>query len=93
MDKLKIRGPIYRKRWYERLKRDHEKITRRKLDCGYDAYPSALHFDHVFGQKSFNIPQAKSISMAAKEIEKCVVRCANCHAVRHAEERGGYVVT
>lgn len=29
---------------------------------------------------------AKSLGQAKLEITKCVVRCANCHAIRHFEE-------
>jgi predicted transposase YbfD/YdcC len=50
------------------------------IDCGYRKHHSALHFDHVSGNKEINVCNAKSIRQAQREIVKCVVRCANCHA-------------
>lgn len=55
------------------------------VDCGYREHPAALHFDHVVGDKEINLCFAKSIAQAKREITKCVVRCANCHAIRHYE--------
>lgn len=52
------------------------------VDCGYRSHHAALHFDHVLGGKEINVCNAKSIAQAKREIAKCVVRCANCHAVR-----------
>jgi hypothetical protein len=62
------------------------------VDCGYNAHPAALHFDHID-------PLAKSFTIAAgwsrakhlleAEIAKCEVRCANCHAVRTVTEKHG----
>jgi hypothetical protein len=51
-------------------------------DCGYNAHPAALHFDHVRGKKKLNVCNAKSIAQAKREIKKCEVRCANCHSIR-----------
>lgn len=54
-------------------------------DCGYSANPIALQFDHVFGSKEMDIStmigRGLSISKIKNEIRKCVVRCANCHAI------------
>jgi hypothetical protein len=52
------------------------------VDCGYHAHHAALHFDHVRGEKALNVCNAKSIAQAEREIAKCEVRCANCHAVK-----------
>lgn len=56
-------------------------------DCGYNRHPAALHFDHVRGKKSFVIATRLGYSWEAilKEISKCEIRCANCHAIRHAK--------
>lgn len=58
------------------------------VDCGYDAHPAALHFDHIdpatkVGNVSY-IGRHKSRVMLFAEVLKCDVRCANCHAVRTA---------
>jgi hypothetical protein len=71
----------------ERAKRVREWVNTYKLehgcvDCGYKEHFVALEFDHVKGEKSFNVCNSKSITQAQKEIEKCDVRCANCHAIR-----------
>lgn len=60
-------------------------------DCGYNAHPSALHFDHLPGQeKLFHI--AGNLTGKWEHIEaemaKCEVVCANCHAIRTAARRG-----
>lgn len=52
------------------------------VDCGYKEHHAALDFDHVRGEKSINVCNARSISAAKKEIEKCEVVCANCHRIR-----------
>jgi len=61
---------------------DAYKLSKGCVDCGYKEHHAALHFDHVSGEKEINVCNAKSIDQAKKEIEKCEVRCANCHAVR-----------
>jgi hypothetical protein len=59
-----------------------EKTGRGCIDCGYNEHPAALDFDHVRGEKLLNVSAAKSIAQAKAEIEKCEVRCANCHRLR-----------
>ena len=61
------------------------------VDCG-EPDPAVLTFDHVRGEKEFNISNAASYvgwSAAVKEIEKCDIRCANCH-MRKTAERGNH---
>jgi hypothetical protein len=57
-------------------------------DCGYNAHPAALDFDHLPGTvKCFNIgPDGPSHSWhdVLLEIAKCDVVCANCHRIRSA---------
>lgn len=61
---------------------DAYKLASGCVDCGYRQHHAALHFDHVSGEKELNVCNAKSIAQAQREIAKCVVRCANCHAVK-----------
>jgi len=71
-------------------RRKREFLTRWKLaagciDCGYAEHPAALDFDHVSGTKHFGIGGAgptRAWHTMLGEIEKCVVRCANCHRIR-----------
>jgi hypothetical protein len=52
------------------------------VDCG-EADLDVLDFDHVRGAKLFTIAMAvrngRSLQAIISEIEKCEVRCANCH--------------
>jgi hypothetical protein len=60
------------------------------VDCSNEDV-RVLEFDHVRGEKDravatlANAPT--SIARIEEEIAKCEVRCANCHRIRHAEER------
>lgn len=56
------------------------------VDCGYNKYAVALDFDHIDEDtKSFSISQKYGRFTDEKlfaEIDKCEVRCANCHRHR-----------
>ena len=56
--------------------------------------PVTLEFDHVSGSKllcvSTMISAGFSLKRIKEEIEKCVVRCANCHRRKTAKEQGWY---
>jgi hypothetical protein len=68
---------------------DQIKVERGCADCGYNANPIALDFDHVRGDKVCDVSKAKLRSMAllVDEIAKCEVVCANCHRIRTDERR------
>lgn len=62
------------------------------VDCGVQYHPAAMQFDHVRGQKLYTISRWRSnprtsMETLVAEIAKCDIRCANCHATRHALER------
>lgn len=63
------------------------------VDCG-ERDPVVLEFDHVRGEKKYNISDMPrggfALSTLKAEIEKCDVRCANCHRRRTAESLGRY---
>jgi len=62
------------------------------VDCG-ETDPVVLVFDHVRGVKEFNISTKSATSSwkrILREIEKCEVRCSNCHLRRHACEENWY---
>lgn len=54
--------------------------------CGFN-HPAALDFHHTNpSEKEFSISQLKhfgSKEKLMKELEKCVVLCANCHRIHH----------
>lgn len=58
------------------------KLDKGCVDCGFRKHPAALHFDHCASNKTLNVCNAKSITQAKREIAKCTVRCANCHAIK-----------
>jgi hypothetical protein len=69
---------------------DEIKVSRGCIDCGYNAAPEALHFDHRDPeQKLFIIAWnlARNLPDLMAEIAKCEVRCANCHAIRTKREQ------
>ena len=63
------------------------------VDCG-KTDPIVLEFDHVRGRKVKEISRFRCHNLTwiglLKEIEKCDVRCANCHRRKTARERGYY---
>ena len=70
----------------------HEiKSTKGCADCGDHRGP-VLQFHHLdptvkeFGIGTTLAARAWSIELA-REIEKCIVLCANCHIMRHWQER------
>jgi predicted RNA-binding Zn-ribbon protein involved in translation (DUF1610 family) len=93
-DRFKPGGPDrLRKKTVQKANRFKTRIAARKLvsdylvshpcvDCG-EPDPIVLDFDHVLGQKKSNVSdmihQGRSLGTLKREIEKCEVRCANCH--------------
>ena len=63
------------------------------VDCG-ETDPIVLEFDHIRDKHkeiSRLISDGVSFEMIQKEIEKCEVRCANCHRKRTAIQLGWYL--
>ena len=64
---------------------DAIKVEAGCVDCGYNADPRALDFDHKdTSDKTFNLAKGQKYSMAVMmaEVAKCDVRCANCHRIK-----------
>jgi hypothetical protein len=61
------------------------------VDCGQSFDPEAMDFDHVHGEKLFNVSIAGSYGYSLKKIEvevaKCEVVCAVCHRLRTKARR------
>jgi len=53
-------------------------------DCGKIFHPVAMDFDHIHGDKKFQIGSSNLSSWKAilNEISKCEIVCSNCHRVR-----------
>lgn len=61
------------------------KLERGCADCGYNGHFAALEFDHRPGEeKLLNIGKSHTRARATleREVVKCDVVCANCHAIR-----------
>ncbi len=68
------------------------KLERGCADCGYNAHPAALDFDHLPGAEKWRgVSRLMTVrwEKVAEEIAKCEVVCANCHRIRTAERRNG----
>lgn len=56
------------------------------LDCGHRFPLVCMDFDHVRGEKKFNVSQAYNVAGSWQkiidEIAKCEIVCANCHRIR-----------
>jgi Zn ribbon nucleic-acid-binding protein len=69
---------------------ENYKKTKECVQCGFNDY-RALHFHHITDDKKFAIGSnecyRKSLKNILKEIEKCVILCANCHFIVHYREK------
>ena len=90
---------VIKKRSYESklkaIKRNKEYVNdylkkNQCIDCGNNDV-RVLEFDHVHGIKFKNISdmicEAYSIKKIQEEIDKCEIRCANCHRIVTYERR------
>ncbi len=60
-------------------------------DCGEIYNPACYEFHHVnMEEKSFSISSYLTLGWERlqKELDKCVMLCANCHRIRHSKRRG-----
>jgi hypothetical protein len=61
-------------------------------DC-CETNPLLLDFDHLWDKRadvSYMVHAGMSLATIATEIDKCAIRCANCHARKTAREQGSY---
>lgn len=77
----------------ERTRKFVQDIKRKSkcVDCGESRW-QCLDFDHVDPkQKVYDIKYLAHHGMAIEtiqaELDKCVIRCSNCHRIRHFNER------
>lgn len=69
----------------DRLYFQQIKVGRGCTDCGFNAHPAALDFDHLPGAvKLYRICTMAGMRrvLIDAEIAKCEVVCANCHRIR-----------
>ena len=63
-------------------------------DCGREYHYCQMDFDHIKGDKEFNIAshgKAVSLEKLRNEIDKCELVCANCHRMRTLKRLHGDV--
>lgn len=84
----------YQREYYQRVRRFKRYDKKLKLlaklggkcaHCGYDKCPAALEFHHLDpSQKDFGVSDTfRDFAKLEKEVDKCIVLCANCHAEEH----------
>lgn len=101
-EKYRRNAAVYRARYPEKHRKnttDHARKVREAarsikvilgcVDCGYHESADALEFDHVRGEKVANISRITTMKKLFREIEKCEVRCSNCHRIRTARRARG----
>ena len=67
-------------------------MTHACIDCGENDY-RVLQFDHVNDKRDDVgrlVGSGYPLTTIIKEIEKCVVRCANCHHRKTAKEQNWF---
>ena len=83
-DKVKARTKIRNKSQKNKNRKFVSWVKGRSccVDCG-ENNPLVLDFDHVTGEKVMNISDMSRTSYSTEtimdEIDKCEVRCSNCH--------------
>lgn len=75
------------KRWVDRKRMAIEYLGGKCIRCGYNEHYAAMHFHHVKG-KDFTWVKLRLFSWdrVVKELDRCVLLCANCHAIVHSLE-------
>lgn len=81
---------------YRNFKKSRQRLKEKLVEykggkceiCGYDKCVAALDFHHTdSSQKDFNISDGvKSFEKAKKEVDKCILVCANCHREIHHKQ-------
>lgn len=61
------------------------------VDCGEEDI-RVLDFDHVRGEKYMDITNMRCLNLEKiqEEIDKCEVRCGNCHMIKTCNDRADY---
>jgi len=72
-------------RWIERKKKAIEYLGGKCSRCGYNDHYAAMQFHHV-EKKDFAWNKLRLLNWerTKEELDKCVLLCANCHAIIHS---------
>lgn len=77
-------------RWVKRKLKAIEYKGGHCSQCGYDKYHGALEFHHVNPDEKdmdWGKMRTRSWDSIFRELDKCVLLCANCHREVHNDER------
>ena len=89
------RGTYRETAWKRRVVLAKIKVASGCIDCGYNAHSVALDFDHVEpSKKLFSISSEigrHSWDEIMEEVEKCEIRCSNCHRVKTEKARKNHI--
>lgn len=86
--KIMCNSCVTNRRRFEKKKKAVDYLGGKCIDCGYNKCIEALEFDHTgHSKKEFTISGNHCISWdrLKVELDKCELRCANCHRERHAK--------
>jgi hypothetical protein len=74
-------------RWIERKKKAIEYLGGKCARCGYSDHYAAMQFHHT-GNKDYTWNKLRLMNWerAKEELDKCILLCANCHAILHSLE-------
>lgn len=65
------------------------------VDCG-ESDIRCLDFDHVNGKKKYSIGNMRnnvfSLNTIKTEMDKCEIRCSNCHRKKHYIDKNGAAI-
>lgn len=93
--KCKNKGTVTTFRYEQKKKAIEYKGGQCKI-CGYNKYHGALHFHHLDPKlKDFSLSKTGQTYVwedVQKELDKCILLCANCHAEVHAHMHEEYIV-
>ena len=77
-------------RWRRRKEKAVEYKGGKCTKCGFNDHAAALQFHHTNPEEkdaNWGKIKGKSWDKIVEEIDKCVLLCANCHAIEHAKSK------
>ena len=77
-----------RNRWHERKMDAIKYLGGVCQDCKQMPHPAVMQFHHLNPSEkdfSWNKGRLRNWNSVKKELDKCVLLCANCHCIRHSD--------